>query len=150
MGDLWSAGCIFSELLTSKVLFCGKGEFEQIGLIFALLGTPSDGVLRSYAHFKKFSFKFMKRRIDQIYPIKSEQIDDENKNDEKQKKVLFYTKETVALLKEFLIYDPSKRISAENALLHAFFCSEMPKMASNMPQFEEHHVKHRRKEKRPV
>merc|ERR1712137_440014 len=35
--DLWSAGCIFAELLNGDVLFPGDGEFAQISKIFDLL-----------------------------------------------------------------------------------------------------------------
>jgi len=39
--DLWSAGCVFAELLTGKPLFDGHSEIEQIDKIFNLLGSPS-------------------------------------------------------------------------------------------------------------
>lgn len=38
--DIWSAGCVFAELLTGKVLFPGMSDIEQLSLIFDLLGTP--------------------------------------------------------------------------------------------------------------
>ena len=77
---------------------------------------------------------------------------DEKKEDEKEKvKKRIFTEQTVDLLKRLLIYDPKKRISAENALKHDFFEKELPEMTKqeDMPQFEEHHVKHTRREKRP-
>ena len=40
--DMWSAGCIFAELLLRKPILPGKNEFEQIDLIFKLLGTPDE------------------------------------------------------------------------------------------------------------
>jgi len=39
--DLWSAGCVFAELLTGKTLFDGHSELEQIDKIFNLLGSPT-------------------------------------------------------------------------------------------------------------
>ena len=39
---MWSAGCIFAELLVRKPILPGKNEFEQIDLIFKLLGTPDE------------------------------------------------------------------------------------------------------------
>jgi len=64
----------------------------------------------------------------------------------------FFTHCTVDLLKQLLTYDPAKRMSAEQALNHAFFSSELPPMTSkeDMPRFEEHHVRHTRKEQRPA
>ena len=40
--DLWSAGCIFGELLSREILFAGKDEPDQLRKIFQLLGEPSD------------------------------------------------------------------------------------------------------------
>jgi len=39
--DLWSAGCVFAELITGKPLFDGHSEIEQIDKIFNLLGSPT-------------------------------------------------------------------------------------------------------------
>jgi len=39
--DLWSAGCVFAELLTGKTLFDGHSEIEQIDKLFNLLGSPT-------------------------------------------------------------------------------------------------------------
>lgn len=40
--DLWSAGCIFAELLLGKPLLPGSDEIDQLHRIFDLLGTPND------------------------------------------------------------------------------------------------------------
>lgn len=40
--DLFSIGCIFAELHTRRALFAGRSEREQLGLIFAGLGLPSE------------------------------------------------------------------------------------------------------------
>lgn len=39
--DIWSIGCIFSELINSKPLFQGTSEEDQLFKIFKLRGTPS-------------------------------------------------------------------------------------------------------------
>jgi cyclin-dependent kinase 12/13 len=39
--DMWSAGCIFAELLQGKAILTGKNEMEQLDLIFKLCGTPT-------------------------------------------------------------------------------------------------------------
>ena len=40
--DMWSAGCIFAELLVKKPILPGRNEFEQLELIFKLLGMPTE------------------------------------------------------------------------------------------------------------
>lgn len=39
--DIWSAGCIFAEMLCGKPLFPGKDDIEQIKRILEVLGKPS-------------------------------------------------------------------------------------------------------------
>ena len=39
--DLWSLGCIISELLLGRVLFCGENGLDQLVEIIQVLGTPS-------------------------------------------------------------------------------------------------------------
>lgn len=39
LSDVWSAGCVFGELLSQKPLFPGKSEIDQINKIFKELGT---------------------------------------------------------------------------------------------------------------
>lgn len=39
--DIWAVGCVLAEMLTSKILFAGKNEEEQLYCIFQLLGAPS-------------------------------------------------------------------------------------------------------------
>ncbi|XP_043706886.1 probable serine/threonine-protein kinase At1g54610 isoform X2 [Telopea speciosissima] len=40
--DLWSAGCIFAELLAGKPIMPGRTEVEQLHKIFKLCGSPSE------------------------------------------------------------------------------------------------------------
>ena len=39
---MWSVGCCFAELITSKPLFPGNDEEKQIQLIFEKCGNPSE------------------------------------------------------------------------------------------------------------
>ncbi|VEL10966.1 unnamed protein product [Protopolystoma xenopodis] len=42
--DLWSVGCIFAEFLLQRPLFPGKGEVDQLNMIFRDLGTPNERI----------------------------------------------------------------------------------------------------------
>ena len=43
--DIWSAGCIMAELLTSKPLFPGTDHIDQLTKTMQLVGTPSATLL---------------------------------------------------------------------------------------------------------
>lgn len=42
--DVWSAGCVFGEMLSGRELFCGEDAASQIQMIYKLCGVPdTDG-----------------------------------------------------------------------------------------------------------
>jgi p38 MAP kinase len=45
--DIWSAGCIFAEMLEGKTLFPGKDHVDHFFIITELLGSPPDEVMCS-------------------------------------------------------------------------------------------------------
>ena len=40
--DIWSAGCIFAEMLTGQIIFPGSSDIDQLCKIFDVFGTPSE------------------------------------------------------------------------------------------------------------
>ncbi|VDN15554.1 unnamed protein product, partial [Dibothriocephalus latus] len=42
--DMWSVGCIFAEFLLQRPLFPGKGEVDELNMIFRDLGTPNERI----------------------------------------------------------------------------------------------------------
>ena len=40
--DMWAIGCVLGELMTRVPLFEGNSDIDQLGKIFAALGTPTD------------------------------------------------------------------------------------------------------------
>ncbi len=104
--DIWSAGCIFAELYLKKPLFQGDCEIDQIYRIFRCLGTPSEkswpGVT-SMKEFKPATFpKWQRQDLKKVVPSMEDPA-------------------ALSLLEYLLTYDPVERISAKNALSHAYF-----------------------------
>ncbi|KAG9509796.1 Cyclin-dependent kinase 1-A, partial [Fragariocoptes setiger] len=102
--DMWSIGCIFSEMATKKPLFQGDSEIDQLFRIFRTMGTPTEETWPGVTSLKTFkpSFPSWKQNIlRSIVP----QLDDDGAD----------------LLNEMLIYDPHKRLTAKAAVLHSYF-----------------------------
>lgn len=92
--DMWSAGCIFAEILLEKVLFAGKSSLNQIELIIELLGRPSDSDVN-------------KMNSDIAWNIMSNIKTRKRKSFTK----LFssFSSKAVDLLKRLLVFNPHKR-----------------------------------------
>jgi cyclin-dependent kinase 10 len=103
--DIWSAGCIFGELLTSKPLLPGKSELEQLNLIVELLGSPSEKIWPGFDDLP-CSKLFKIPRV--IYDSVSSRFPNEQES-------------TKHLLKDMLTYWPKARITAGEALESEYF-----------------------------
>ncbi|VVC27767.1 Hypothetical protein CINCED_3A014110 [Cinara cedri] len=110
--DIWSVGCIFAEFLLMEPLFTGKTEYDQLKKIFSTFGTPNEKVWPGYS-----SLSFV---------TKASMPDCPPANFKGR-----FTKEGILtdigydLLRKMLTYNPSTRVTAEDALKHKYF-SEMP------------------------
>mmetsp|Transcript_47667 Transcript_47667/g.83919 ORF Transcript_47667/g.83919 Transcript_47667/m.83919 type:complete len:334 (-) Transcript_47667:128-1129(-) len=105
--DMWSAGCIMAEMAHGSALFRGDSEIDTIFQIFQRLGTPSDVEWPGLSSLPDFKLTFPQWRrqpwsnIRHVAPTLG-------------------TNGT-ALLDELLKYDPRRRISAKQALMHSYF-----------------------------
>ena len=53
--DIWSAGCVFAELLTGNILFSRNDkEKDQIDKIFSICGTPNDKTWPGISQLPKY------------------------------------------------------------------------------------------------
>jgi len=100
--DMWSLGCIFAELVNRKPLFNGRSELEQLQKIFQAIGVPSEDQYpkRCIISLKQFP-DYPKKDISELIPGVSETGID-----------LFYN---------LMRFDLAERITAANALEHAWF-----------------------------
>ncbi|KAI9726803.1 MAG: Cyclin-dependent kinase catalytic subunit [Chrysothrix sp. TS-e1954] len=102
--DMWSIGCIFAEMCTRKPLFPGDSEIDEIFKIFRVLGTPTEDDWPGVTSFPDFKPSFPKWVRHYEVPLVS-QLDDAG----------------LDLLDALLVFDPARRISAKQAVLHPYF-----------------------------
>ena len=99
--DLWSVGCIFAEMVQKRPLFAGDSEIDQIFKIFQQLGTPTEHTWPGINKLKDFKLTFPKW---QEQPL--------------NKKVTNLDPIGMDLLNRMVILEPSKRITAKQAMQH--------------------------------
>lgn len=102
---MWSVGCILAELLGGKPIFKGRDYVDQLNQILHFLGTPSEDTLRRVGSPRAQEYIRslpIKPRIAfaNLYPGANPQALD--------------------LLAKLLTFDPSKRITCEEALNHPY------------------------------
>ena len=112
--DVWSAGCILAELMLGKPLFAGKTELDQFNLIVDMLGTPD-------AETWKYLQTLCKRGRSTNMPMDFARPKPSRLRDKYSKKM---PASALSLLEKLLEWDPSKRLTAKNALEQRYFWSE--------------------------
>ncbi|KAF9955243.1 Cyclin-dependent kinase 10 [Mortierella alpina] len=107
--DMWSAGCIFGELLKHGPLLPGKVEKEQVGMIIDLLGTPHEKIWQGFSKLPLAGVRLPEQRFNNL-----------------KNKFPKITDAARSLLSGLLTYDPKKRLSVKQALVHPYFFEAPP------------------------
>lgn len=103
--DVWGVGCVFFEVMSLYPLFPGNNELDQIHKIHNILGTPNPELLNKLKkHGSHMDFDFPPKQgtgITKLLPHASP--------------------DALDLMAKLLTYNPDERVSAKQALRHAYF-----------------------------
>uniref|UniRef100_A0A4W3KI84 Homeodomain-interacting protein kinase 4-like n=1 Tax=Callorhinchus milii TaxID=7868 RepID=A0A4W3KI84_CALMI len=111
--DMWSLGCVLSELRLGRPLYPGRNQYEQIMYIVQTQGLPKDYLLdqasRSHLFFTRHWRPFTALSITHALLL-----------DDEERAEYHDCSNMVQLLKRMLSLDPKTRIAPTAALRHQF------------------------------
>jgi len=103
--DMWSIGCILAELLLGKPVFPGESTMNQLEKIVEVCGNPTEEDKKSVAS------KFVDSMMGSVTTSSIKGFSQFENFDEDAKD----------LLKKLLVFNPTRRLSAEESLSHKYF-----------------------------
>ena len=112
--DVWSMGCVISELVLGRPIFLGATTSDQLVEIIRILGTPTKEEICSMNPL------FQDHQFPDIKPLPFERLF----------KNRIIPDHFFDLLSKIFVYNPQKRITAEKALEHPYF-DEIKKIGKN-------------------
>lgn len=104
--DVWAAGCIFAELITTKPLFPGNNEVDQLFKIMSVFGTPTEAIWPEGLQLaRKIRYQFPLIAGTPLRAVLPPHV----------------PAAALDLMSKMLVYDPKKRITCQQALTHPYF-----------------------------
>jgi serine/threonine protein kinase len=115
--DMWAAGCVMAEMLSGCALLSGGSDWEQLGLIVRLLGSPTaqdrQQLQQETADMDWEEVQGLGLRSWLQDLLLDDDGQDENGKEEREA--------AVDLLERLLCWSPQRRLTAAVALQHPFF-----------------------------
>ncbi len=113
--DVWSAGCVFAELMLGQPIFPGDSGVDQLVEIIKVLGTPTrEQIKEMNPNYTEFKFPQIKAHPWQkVFRART-------------------SPEAIDLVSRLLEYTPSARITPLQACAHTFF-DELREPATRLP-----------------
>jgi len=113
--DVWSAGCVFAELMLGQPIFPGDSGVDQLVEIIKVLGTPTrEQIKEMNPNYTEFKFPQIKAHPwPKVFRART-------------------SPEAIDLVSRLLEYTPSARISPLQACAHSFF-DELREAGSKLP-----------------
>eukprot|EP01121_Diplochlamys_sp_Union-15-3_P009223 TRINITY_DN2501_c0_g1_i1.p1 TRINITY_DN2501_c0_g1~~TRINITY_DN2501_c0_g1_i1.p1 ORF type:complete len:367 (+),score=41.62 TRINITY_DN2501_c0_g1_i1:49-1101(+) len=102
--DVWSAGCVFSELLLGRPLFSGESGLDQLVEIIKILGTPNrEQILSMNPNYTEFTFPYIEKQPwSKVLPSGTPES-------------------CLELISRMIVYTPAERITPLDSCSHRFF-----------------------------
>lgn len=113
--DVWSAGCVFAELMLGQPIFPGDSGVDQLVEIIKVLGTPTrEQIKEMNPNYTEFKFPQIKAHPwPKVFRART-------------------SPEAIDLVSRLLEYTPSARISPLQACAHSFF-DELRESGTKLP-----------------
>lgn len=102
--DMWSAGCIFADMILGYTPFPGENSFDQLRCIIAVTGKPDEGTIQKVRSAKGREFMTTMPNHDPVDFLTWLRPGTD--------------KAVVRLISKTLQFNPGKRITAHDALMH--------------------------------
>lgn len=126
--DMWSVGCMFGELIRKDAVLKGQGELDQIDQIFELVGVPNETTWPTFTTLPNAGlFRWKPHKKEDLQLPKKFPVGAVGSGNQ-----AFLDGNGYDLLSKLLTLDPSKRITAEQALCHKYFIEGV---APSVPRF---------------
>eukprot|EP00744_Colponema_vietnamica_P015501 GILI01021718.1.p1 GENE.GILI01021718.1~~GILI01021718.1.p1 ORF type:complete len:348 (+),score=10.08 GILI01021718.1:27-1046(+) len=122
--DIWSAGCIFAEMIARKPIFAGRNPKDHLLRIFAVMGTPTP---------QNFPMMNVYPQSSTILPSVLQSVPGQRTFEswlESNNVRSIVRPEGIDLLLGMLQFDPAKRLNSVEVLGHPYFADIRKEIAS--------------------